>query len=88
MNCAILGRVVDVFETSFTGKDSKEVKYHTISVVDEDAFLDSDRIMALRVTKPEVAKGVEAGKSYKFRGVLTTDRGLLRFKVKEVELSK
>jgi len=88
MNCAILGRVVDVFEKEFEGKDGKPVKYTTVSVVDEDAYMDSDRIMALRVSKPEVVKGVKAGETYKFKGTLTTDRGVLRFKTNEIESVK
>jgi len=88
MNCVLLGRVVDVFEKEFEGKDKSTVKYGVVSVIDEDAYMDSDRIFAIRVSKVELVKKVEQGQSYKFKGNLTTDRGVLKFKVKDIEPAK
>jgi len=88
MNCALLGRVVDVFDKEFEGKDGKNIKYGVVSVVDEDAYMDSDRIFAIRVSKVDLLKTVKQGETYKFKGNLTTDRGVLKFKVKDIEPAK
>lgn len=88
MNCAFLGRVVDVHENEFVSKkDNKKIKYVSVSIIDEDAFLDSDRIFALRLSS-EKGKVVETGKTYKFNGNLTTDRGVLKFRCDSAELKE
>jgi hypothetical protein len=88
MQCAILGRCTDQYEKSFVGKDGKEVKYASISIVDDNAFMDSDRIFSFRCHQ-DVVKGLDlVGKDCKFTGVLTKDKGLLKFKCKTVVENK
>jgi hypothetical protein len=84
MDCVILGRVVDSFSKNFIGSDGKEVSYQSISMIDEDAFLDSDRVFVVRVN-PDKIKGLELiGKDWKFKGTLTKDKGLLKFRVSDI----
>lgn len=71
MDCIILAHVVDSFEKSFVGRDGKDVNYLSVSVIDQDAFMDSDRVFVFRMN-PEVAKGlVLNGKDWKFKGTLS-----------------
>lgn len=88
MKSAILGRVVDVFNNEFEAKDGKTVKYSVLSLIDEDAFMDGDRIFTVRCSDTNIVKGVEIGKTYKIEGNLSTDRGVLKFKAKAITEGK
>lgn len=87
MICGIVGRVLDKYEKSFIAKDGKEIEYTGISILDDDAFMDSDRVFGLR-TSTQLGKEVAVGETYKFTGNLTTDRGVLKFKCNSVTPAK
>lgn len=88
MNCAVAGRISDIAPAkSFTSKDGKTVNYVPVTIIDEDAFMDSDRNFLLRLSS-EKAKGLEVGQSYRFSGSLSTNKGLLTFKVGDVSVIK
>jgi hypothetical protein len=84
LEAIVVARVVDVLEKSFVGQDGKDVKYTQVSVIDEDAFMDSDRVFIFKVS-PDSVKGLDlVGNYWKFKGVLTKDKGFVKFKGKEI----
>jgi hypothetical protein len=80
----LVGRVLDAFEKTFTPADGgKDVTYARISVFDEDAFLDTDRVFVLKAS-PEVVKTHDlVGKYWKFTGILTKEKGEIVVKVSD-----
>lgn len=88
MDCVVLGRVVDTYHKEFKGKDGKEVSYDVVTLRDEDAYMDKDRMFNFKC-KPELLNGLElVGKYWNFKGSLTTSHDLVVFRATEVSAVK
>ena len=89
MDCLILTRVLDVHPNTYTSKSTgKEVSYVAVSVLDEEATFEANRVLVLQC-QPDVVKGLElVNKYWKVKGSLSTSKFGMRFTPLHFEESK
>jgi len=95
MKAVLVGRVVDALPKEFTSDDGKQIEFTMITVLDEEAFMDKDRILSFNASKNAlgtITPESMVGKNFALKGNISKDsnrgNGELRFKIDQVEAIK
>lgn len=73
MNCGLVAKLIDVQEKVMEFDDGKKVEMSCLTVLDEDAFMDSDRFFSIWAKKEVIPPNIDSmlSKLVQFKGVLT-----------------